>query len=183
MESFGAFFPVSTTWTYTVTYDGVTTKPATPQMSGLTNATLYLPTPGDYALTAVTTYQSTNPSSPPAPPTTYTANFTVAPPSTVTKYSGIDTPTSWHNNISISSIVSSSAGQIGPYLAGTIQEYIPPYQDFLGNWYPGSGDWIPTQSGTSFYVSSGRLYDQFGFSFAPGVWNNIIVDPGFETTR
>jgi len=182
VENFGGYYPASTTWTYTVTYGGVTTMPATPPMKTLTGATLYLPAPGDYALTAVTTYQSTNPSAPPAPPTTYTANFTVAPPSTVTKSGGTNAPTIWGPTIEATSTVSSAVGKIGPYAAGKVQERIQPFLDYMGRQIGGGPDWYPGDAPSqSFYLAQGVLHDQMGGFYTQTMFDNTPIGTAFIT--
>ncbi len=182
------WYPASTTWTYTVSYGGMTTAPAS--VAGQTqvlSATIQDPTPGTYTVTAVTSYASTNYSVAPPDPTTTTATVAIASPTIVAKKGGRYAPAGFQSFITVTDTVSSSAGRVGPYIAGQVQENILQYNGYDKTIYPGTNGWYPQLGGSSasFYLANGLLNDQMGsaiqFNYAPALWNAIPIGTAFIT--
>ena len=180
-DTIGPFYPVSTTWTYTIECGGLITRPTTIPGSTLTSANLYLPVPGTYTIQAETTYQSTNPSAPPRQPTTVVGTAEVCAPTSAQKGGGVREPAGWTTLIEMTDPISSTDGGLGPYINGYIQENIDSGTDYAGKPFPGTnGDWFPDgYPASTFMLQNGELHDQFGPGYTEAEWNAIPVSTTF----
>jgi hypothetical protein len=138
------------------------------------SATVFASVPGTYKIVAVTSYTSSNPSAPPPPPKTTSGTFSIAPPSGIPPVAGMGLGTSLGSTVLIQSQVTAGQGQIGPYVAATIQENIPIFYFTNGMTEPGTGGWYPGPAGPSgspsvqFYLTNGILNDVVGIGGTTG---------------
>jgi len=167
------YFPISTTWSYSVSYGGFT-SPTVNVAGSLLSSSLFASVPGTYTITAVTTYQTTNPTDSPPPPTTTTTTVTIPIPNTVTKGGAVGTPAPPNSAIQIVDTVYAGGVQVGSMAAGMVQENILPFTWWDGT-PGGGGGWGPAAPSFQFSFWGGQIHDQFMFSPPLGVWAGIPV--------
>jgi hypothetical protein len=172
----GPYIALSTSWTETVSFRGVTT-PVLNLVGSVFSATVNVSIPGNYVVTAVTSFMSTNWTTPGPAPAATTASVNVLPPDVVVKAGGMGTPAAPMTAIQVTDQVSAGGQPLGGMFAGWIEEYVPAYTFFDGSIGPGTGGWWGTGS-AGFMRSGPNLYDQQLFNGATAggtTWDAIPV--------
>jgi hypothetical protein len=169
----GTYWPVSTQWSWTISYNGFTTAPGG---SGATlQAVIIAQIPGTYDITAVTTFMSTNPTACP-PPQTTTGEVKISAADTATKGGQVRVPVANGTFAQIQDTITAVGDPIGGSAVGMMQYNVPAFKDWNGKQNPGTnGQWLPTAPSAQFYVQGGVLYDQQLCNIAAADWNGIPV--------
>jgi hypothetical protein len=156
----GTYYPSSTEWTQTITYDGATTPPTVITSAGLLSATLVSAVPGTYDIEATTTYMTSNPTVAPPPPSTVTGTVTIPAPDTVTKGGGVGTPIPPGMAALMVDPVAAGGMPIGNLFLAPVQEDIPTFTWWNGT-VAGTGGWVLDAPSVQFFFGESAIHDQF----------------------
>jgi hypothetical protein len=168
------FHAVSTKWTDTIAYGGLTTPVGTMWGGGLSSCGITTVIPGTYTITAVTTYASDD-GGPPPPPVTDTGSFQIAPPDDAVKGGpGLGVPTEWMASVNIEDPVKAGGGSVGSYFYGLAQQDLTDIVWWDGTKKPDSG-WMPEKPNPDFLWTNGVIYELMSTGLGPFDWAPLKV--------